>query len=197
MKITKKAVLGLLALSVFTAGCVGNNTVSEESLGLRKTDLYSETSETVGHMTKYGSTPAGSSTKFARAYQDAPPMVPHSVEGMLPITINNNQCKTCHVDSAPYDKTIPSVPPSHFTNFRPASYAVSGVNTSSEDLSHVSIKKENKLVGARFNCSQCHAPQAEGLAVESNFEATYTKKDGATKSSWSGKEFMKDIQTIK
>jgi cytochrome c-type protein NapB len=196
MKITKKAVLGLLALSVFTVGCA-NNTVSEESLGLRKTDLYSETSETVGHMTKYGSTPAGSSKKFARAYQDAPPMVPHSVEGMLPITINNNQCKTCHVDSAPYDKTIPSVPPSHFTNFRPASYAVSGTNTSSEDLSQVSIKKENKLVGARFNCSQCHAPQAEGLAVESNFEAKYTKQDGATKSSWSGNEFMKGIKTIK
>jgi cytochrome c-type protein NapB len=89
------------------------------------------------------------------------------------------------------------VPPSHFTNFRPASYAVSGTNTSSEDLSHISIKKENKLVGARFNCSQCHAPQAEGLAVESNFEAKYTKKDGATKSSWNGKEFMKDIKTIK
>jgi cytochrome c-type protein NapB len=197
MKITKKAVLGLLALSVLTVGCATNDTVSEESLGLRKTDLYSETSETVGHMTKYGSTPAGSSKKFARAYQDAPPMIPHSVEGMLPITINNNQCKTCHVDSAPYDKTIPSVPPSHFTNFRPASYAISGTNTSSEDLSHVSIKKENKLVGARFNCSQCHAPQAEGLAVENSFKAKYTKKDGATKSSWDDKEFMKGIKTIK
>jgi len=200
MKITKKAVLGLVALSVFTVGCASNSgsTVSEESLGLRKTDLYSETSETVGHMTKYGSTPAGSSKKFARAYQDAPPMIPHSVEGMLPIKINNNQCKTCHVDSAPYDKTIPSVPPSHFTNFRPSSsYAIKHANTSSEDLSHVSIKKENKLVGARFNCSQCHAPQAEGLAVESTFKATYTKKDGATKSSWNGKEFMKGIKTVK
>jgi cytochrome c-type protein NapB len=126
-------------------------------------------------------------------------MIPHSVEGMLPIKINNNQCKTCHVDSAPYDKTIPSVPPSHFTNFRPSSsYALKHANTSSEDLAHVSIKKENKLVGARFNCSQCHAPQATiDPIVESNFKASYTKKDGAHKSSWNGKEFMKDIKTIK
>ena len=198
MKITKKSVLGLLALSVFTVGCA-NNTVSEESLGLRKTDLYTEASDTVGTKTVYTSTPAGSSKKFARAFQDAPPMIPHSVEGMLPITINNNQCITCHVDSAPYDRSIPSVPPSHFTNFRPgSSYALKHTNTSSEDLSHISIKKQNKLVGARFNCSQCHAPQAEvDPIVESNFQAVYTRKDGAHKSSWNGKKFTEGLKTVK
>jgi cytochrome c-type protein NapB len=61
MKITKKAVLGLLALSVFTVGCANNsNTVSEESLGLRKTNLYSEASDTVGTKTHYTTVASGS-----------------------------------------------------------------------------------------------------------------------------------------
>ena len=34
----------------------------------------------------------GASTKFERAYKDAPPMIPHSVEGLIPITKMNNQC---------------------------------------------------------------------------------------------------------
>ena len=43
------------------------------------------------------------------------------------------------------------------------------------------------LVGARFNCTQCHAPQSTGkLVVESTFEAVYSDKDGASKSSWMG-----------
>jgi cytochrome c-type protein NapB len=84
------------------------------------------------------------------------------------------------------------------TNFRPqSSYAIKGANTSSEKLAHVSIKKGNKLIGARFNCTQCHAPQSDGdLAVENNFEADYTNPDGASKSSWNGAKLMEGINTF-
>ncbi len=51
-------------------------------------------------MTQYRTAPAGTSTKFARAYENAPPMIPHDIEGMLPITIDNNQCATCHRSSS-------------------------------------------------------------------------------------------------
>jgi cytochrome c-type protein NapB len=150
--------------------------------------------------TEYASAAPGTSKKIKRAFQDAPPMIPHSVKDMLPITQNNNQCITCHVDSAPYDKSIPSVPVSHMTNFRPAgSIAIKHGNTSSEKLANVSIKKLNHLYQGRYNCSQCHAPQARNvdLITGSKFQADYTSKDGAFKSSWDDTKFMDGIDTTK
>ena len=87
------------------------------------------------------------------------------------------------------------IPVSHFTNFRPSkSYALEGKNTSSEKLAHVSIKKQNHLYQGRYNCSQCHAPQANVAPIVANkFTPEYTKPNGEFKSSWDDNEFMKDI----
>ena len=209
MKIVSKITLSVLAAStLFLAGCnnsaepkkqeVVKPTISAEQLSYRNTSLDDE-KNTVTPGAKYSDAQPGQSKKIKRAFQDAPPMIPHSVEGMLPITKNNNQCVTCHVDSAPYDKTIPSVPVSHFTNFRPDSKAIKGVNTSSEKLENVSIKKLNHLYQGRFNCSQCHAPQATNvkLVTDNKFTPEYTSKDGAFKSSWDDTKFMEDIDTTK
>ena len=207
MKIISKITLGLATATLLFVGCADNATpagsesvkatISEESLGLRKTTLNNESVNP--HGTSYGKDAAGSSTKIKRAFQDAPPMIPHDTEGMLPITINNNQCIACHDPAVAKDMGATPYPVSHMTNFRPqSSYAIKGENTSSEKLAHISIKKENKLVGARFNCSQCHAPQDTGvLAVPNTFEADYTSANGATASTWSGSKLMEGIDTSK
>ncbi len=201
MKLINKLSIGIIAATaIFAVGCANSaKTVSENSLGLRKTNLYVEDANTKGYGTDYTKPAPGKSKKIKRAFQDAPPMIPHDVTGMLPITKDNNQCITCHVDSAPYDKTIPSVPVSHFTSFRSnSSYAIAHANTSSEKLAHVNIKKLNHLYPGRFNCSQCHAPQANvKLLVENKFKPEYAAKDGAFKSSWDDTEFMRDIDTTK
>ena len=125
-------------------------------------------------------------------------MIPHDVEGMLPITISDNQCSGCHMPEVASSMGATAIPSSHFTNFRPKSVAQSGNNTSSANLSDISIKAESKLVGARYNCSQCHAPQSgDALAVENTFEADFTSADGASKSSWSGTKLMEGIDTTK
>ena len=201
MKKVTKVVLGLTTTAtLFFVGCANDSAklVTAEQLSYRNVSLNDE-SKVMTPVVKYSSAQPGSSKRIKRAFQDAPPMIPHSTEGMLPITQNNNQCITCHVDSAPYDKTIPSVPVSHFTNFRPSSKAIKGVNTSSETLSNVSIKKINHLYQGRFNCSQCHAPQAQNvkLITANKFTPEYTSKDGAFKSSWDDKKFMEDIDTTK
>lgn len=208
MKTISKITIGLAAATLLFVGC-GNNatpaseakvakTVSEESLGLRKTDLYSEKSETFGDEAKYNKNVAGAGYKIQRAFQDAPPMIPHDVEGMLPITISDNQCSGCHMPEVASSMGATPIPSSHFTNFRPKSVAQSGNNTSSANLSDISIKAESKLVGARYNCSQCHAPQSgDALAVENTFEADFTSADGASKSSWSGTKLMEGIDTTK
>jgi len=209
MKIINKITVGLFTASLLFVGCNESTapavekekktvkpSVSEDSLGLRKTTLHNE--EVTPHGTSYGKEYAGSGHKITRAFQDAPPMIPHDVEGMLPITIKDNQCISCHDPVAAKDMGMGATPypPSHMTNFRPQSSAIKGENTSSEELAHISIKKENKLIGARFNCTQCHAPQDTGaLAVPNNFEPDYTDKDGASKSTWNGDKLMEGINT--
>jgi len=202
MKLINSIALSLAAAStIFFVGCANDSAklVSADTLGYGSVSLNDDAAKgTPG--TKYSSAQPGQSKRIERAFQDAPPMIPHSVEGMLPITKDNNQCITCHVDSAPYDKTIPSVPVSHFTDFRPdVSYALEGKNTSSTKLAHVSIKKLNKLYPGRYNCSQCHAPQATNvkLITNSQFQPEFTSKDGAFKSSWNDTKYMEDIDTTK
>ena len=218
MKTISKITLGLATAALLFVGCgdadkatPANTTkvkpiINEESLGLRKTDLYPEKTETEGVKTKYSKTAAGSGKFIKRAFQDAPPMIPHDVEGMLPITINDNQCIACHDPLVAKDMGATPYPSSHMTNFRAnTSIGASGKitkngheveNTSSANLKNISIKKENKLVGARFNCSQCHAPQSDGQLVENNFEADFTSKDGASRSSWNGTKLMEGINTV-
>ena len=206
----------LMALTLFITGCVENPvaketavvkpTVSEESLGLRKTELYQETT-TISSKTEYTHAAPGTSTKFKRAFQDAPPMIPHSLEGLLPIKVDNNQCLGCHMPAMAKMVNATPIPKSHFTNFRPSTHIIDGEvvksgvvieNTSSAELSNVSIVKQGDLVGARFNCTQCHAPQSQGnVAVQNNFEADYTSQDGASRSSWRGTKLMEGIDTTK
>jgi cytochrome c-type protein NapB len=141
--------------------------VSEESLGLRKTDLYSEASDTVGEATVYGKVPAGSSKRFDRAFENAPPMIPHDVEGMLPIKIGNNACTGCHLPEVAKSMNATPIPASHFASFRPTTAIGSDgrITKEGKGVSNTSDFKTvvhalEKLSSARFNCSQCHAPQS-------------------------------------
>ncbi len=208
MKTISKITIGLFTATLLFVGCNDTAatpaaeakvkpTISEESLGLRKTDLYSE-STTESDATHYTKNAAGSGHKIARAFQDAPPMIPHDVEGMVPITINDNQCIACHDPMVAKDMGATPYPSSHMTNFRASSsYALKGINTSDGTLDHVSITHDTKLVGARFNCTQCHASQSDAPAPKNNFEAVFTHADGATASSWSGTKLMEGIDTTK
>jgi len=145
--------------------------VSERALGLRKTDLYQEDKGTAVK-TDYSRPAPGSSTKFERAYRDAPPMIPHSVEGLLPITKMNNQCLGCHMPEVASSVGATAIPETHFTNYRPTTVLKEGKvikegrvigwdlpNTT--DLKLAKAKKSDTLYQGRFNCTQCHAPQSK------------------------------------
>lgn len=199
MKITKMALGLIAAASIFVVGCSTTQTVSEESLGLRKTNLYTEAAETTGDKTMYSKTAAGASKKFDRAFQDAPPMIPHDLDGLLPITINNNACVGCHEPAVASSMGATPIPKSHFMDFRPVHNFDGKKFTKSVDnmKNEVSVKSISKLSGSRFNCTQCHAPQTTGeLAVGNTFEATYTREDGATKSSWD-EVILDNLDTLK
>ena len=145
--------------------------VSEASMGLRKTDLYSEDT-TTGTQADYNRPSPGASTKFERAYKDAPPMIPHSVEGLLPITKMNNQCLGCHLPEIAPSVGSTAIPATHFTNYRPSTTMKDGVvlkegqvlgrtmpNTS--DIKIAETTTTDTIYQGRFNCTQCHAPQSK------------------------------------
>jgi cytochrome c-type protein NapB len=220
MKILTKITIGLAASALLLVGCnsasteakaeksVVKPTITEANLGYRGTnDLLKE--DVIPPKVEYHSAAPGTSKKFPRAFQDAPPMIPHDTTGMLPITKDNNQCIQCHMPEVAASMGATPIPVSHFTNFRPKT-AVKGdkiikngkvvKNTSSEKLANVSIEvnKNHELYKGRFNCSQCHAPQAtNNLVDESRFTPVYTSPDGATKSSWDQSKWMKHIDTAK
>lgn len=162
--------------------------VTEAALGLRKTNLYAE-DDTTAVKVEYNTAAPGTSQRIARAFQDAPPMIPHSVEGLLPITTGNNQCVGCHEPEAAKAAGIGAtpIPASHFTNFRPQ-HKLEGqdfTRVTDGDKNEVAIKKLDKMSASRFNCSQCHAPQSTGaLAVSNTFQADFSDKDGASTSTW-------------
>ncbi len=157
--------------------------VEENVLGLRKTSLFDEKVTPADAGTKDERPAPGTAPKFERAYVNAPPMIPHSVEGLLPITRKSNQCLGCHMPDKAKAVGATPLPKSHFTNYRP--------NTKLSDKGE--IIKEGKTItntsdvktvahslktlsNARFNCSQCHAPQANiKTAVGNTF-----KSDGLT-----------------
>jgi len=168
---------------------LGNKKVVTESvLGLRKTDLYSEKDETTPMKTQYSSDAPGTSQRLARAFQDAPPMIPHSVEGLLPIKAGNNQCLGCHMPEVASSVGAIPIPKSHFTDFRPKhKFDGKKFEKAIDNLKNeVAISKpKKKLVNARFNCSQCHAPQSRGdLAVSNTFQGGFSEKNGKSASSW-------------
>ena len=191
-----KIVLGSLVAAMLMVGC--NNTtapseqvkakptITEESLGLRKTDLYTENTTAPTPTVYTGATP-GTSTRFVRAYDNAPPMIPHSVEGILPIEKNNNQCLGCHMpEIAPAMGATP-IPKTHFLSWRPKVES-DGKNfhTEAEVLKNTTFQTDlhGKLYQGRFNCSQCHAPQSQGnLAVENTFRPDYQSEDAKHRSS--------------
>ena len=173
--------------------------VTESTLGLRKSDIYKEGKDTAGIKADYSRPAPGAATKFERAYVNAPPMIPHSVDGLLPITKNNNQCLGCHMPDKAKSMGIGAtpIPPSHMTNYRPTTVYKNGelvkegktVGLHGQlgnvgDIKLAKVKKLNHLYEGRYNCSQCHAPQSKGSTLVGNtFKPDFGKNNKEKSSS--------------
>jgi len=125
-------------------------------------------------------------------------MIPHDVEGLLPITVNNNQCISCHTPGVAESLGALPFPASHTTNFRPThKFDGEKFEKSIDNMKNeISIQETHQLSSARFNCSQCHAPQSEGQLVENTFTPEYTSEDGAKKSHWQGSTLTEGLDTL-
>ena len=95
---------------------------------------------------------AGEAQRYERSFENAPPMIPHDLEGLIPITADNNMCVSCHMPEVAKDVGATPIPKSHLYSIR-----------NKKDL-------EGKLSDDRFNCTTCHVPQAN---VETKFKNNF------------------------
>ena len=108
---------------------------------------------------------AGEAQKYERSFENAPPMIPHDLEGLIPITADNNMCVSCHMPEVAKDVGATLIPISHLYSIR-----------NKKDL-------EGKLSDDRFNCTTCHVPQANVEAkFKNNFKPEYRDANSTSRS---------------
>lgn len=97
---------------------------------------------------KYLGGKPGGQEKMARTFKEQPPLIPHSVENFDEITLEENQCLTCHSATNYQKKKAPKIGDSHFRD------------------------REGKVLpdvaAARHNCVQCHVPQVDAPPLVDN-----------------------------
>lgn len=177
------AVLALFLLSSCNRGT--KDMVQEESLGLRSSNLYNEDAS-LGEMPVYGTGTPGSGITLDRSFENAPPLIPHTIEGFLPITIKTNMCLSCHMPAQATSTKSTPIPISHFTKYRPEVTMENGIVSNDNGNNLVSTSLGENLYQGRYNCSQCHVPQADiDPAVENTFQAVYRAEQDKSKSNLS------------
>ncbi len=135
------ALIGAVVLAGITYAA---EPVDDSQLGLEKSSVFdTPTPEAPEYI---GKASAGDA-RFQQAYSDAPPMIPHDIATMLPITLEKNNCLMCHQQPDRIGQKSPGaptpLPTSHYTSAK-------------------------KLQGSRYNCMACHAPQADAKPLVKN-----------------------------
>ena len=147
---------------ILLSGCnqasnVSNNTVITKPVsvtGIRKAGL-NKGSQNLPVVTYNAEFPMPGKVKpFKKSFVTAPPMIPHSIAGMTPITVKSNMCLGCHLPQSAKTKGVTPMPKDHFVdNFE-------------------GNKKEPTVAGSRYFCTTCHTPQANlNPVIENKFES--------------------------
>ncbi len=156
----KIALISAAAALIVFSGCSLNNSSNKvsnkkvEVTGIRKASL-DKGSQNLPVVTYNNQAPIPGKVKpYKKSYVTAPPMIPHSVEGMLPITAKRNMCLNCHLPQNAKALGVTPMPEDHFIdNFEGG-------------------KKVRRVAGSRYFCTTCHVPQANlNPVIENKFES--------------------------
>jgi len=156
----KLALISATAALIFFSGCnTANNTnkVSNKTVevtGIRKSNLNAG-SENLPVIKYHSQAPVpGKVRPFEKSFVTAPPMIPHSVTGMVPIKVRSNMCLNCHLPQNAKALGVTPMPKDHFVdNFEGG-------------------KHRKRVVGSRYFCTTCHTPQAKlNPVIQNKFNA--------------------------
>jgi nitrate reductase cytochrome c-type subunit len=146
-------VVALVATLLNCAGATRTGTSSEsaipeEQVGLGQDSVFG--TPTPAPVVPNVSDP-GEQTPVPAAFDGSPPVIPHTVVDFVPITADNNMCVECHaLDEAGEGDPTP-IPESHYT-----------------DMRNDPGKVTDEVVGARYRCTACHAPQTDAAPLVEN-----------------------------
>jgi nitrate reductase (cytochrome), electron transfer subunit len=129
----------------FAAACcanmlqAGSSPIPDYTLGLSKTSVFDNPTPPAF---AYSDTMPNKSKPLPRAYDGAPPQIPHSIDAFVPITAGDNTCLSCHDKPALMGKKI------------------KGIATAMPESHYTSIDGKWQRNNNRYVCTQCHVPQA-------------------------------------
>jgi len=159
--------------------------ISDTEIGYRNEDLLDE--EFVIPKVDYTAGAPGTVGNWERSFENAPPMIPHTMEGFVPITAKANACLACHLPAVAAALKATAMPKSHFTDYRPEVIK-------QEDLYKVDAEEGEVIAKdmganynlARYNCTQCHAPQANTTVfIDNQFNPLFRSEGDAKKTNLS------------
>lgn len=130
--------VGGVAVSMGLLQAAGNE-VRDDAVGLSKTSVFDDPSPAVF---EYPKTEPSAATLLPRAWADAPPQIPHKIDQFVPITTNKNMCIVCHDKPSMMGKKT------------------KGIATALPESHYNKVEARWERSNARFNCTQCHVPQA-------------------------------------
>ncbi len=145
-----------------------------DGTAFRKGDLFSENFD-LGEMATVKAGVPGLSKKVDRAFENAPPLISHQMQGFDLITLEVNTCLTCHMPDKAVEAKATPMPATHFKAFRPEIKLVNGKYVLYEEGNQVEIRDlKGKMDMGRYNCTQCHVPQTNAeLDVKNTFQAEF------------------------
>ena len=142
------ATLGLMVAITACASSSGGGAVDELNMVLSKTSVFdTPTPDTY----TYSDGKPGYNDPLPRAWDNAPPQIPHQIAEFLPVTAEDNQCLDCHDVPKYMDK------PKNMDRTRKSKSPMPEAHYASSEM--------DELDGARFNCTQCHVPQSNAAPL--------------------------------
>ncbi|HEX9180849.1 MAG TPA: nitrate reductase cytochrome c-type subunit [Burkholderiales bacterium] len=143
-------ITGLSIAALALAGWMGSVAAAEPVQTLRGADAAVE-DKAPEEKALLGKRP-GLQKTISRSFQEQPPLIPHALQNFDEITLEDNQCLSCHSEENYKKKKAPLIGKSHF---------------------EMKGGKPTKTVdNARWFCTQCHVPQHDAAPlVDNEFKA--------------------------
>ena len=155
-----KLILGAVCAAALFIGCnnpsVGGRN-SDDVNTLRGSEVADE-NVTLADI-NWTSPMPGESTRYDRSFENAPPLIPHDISDLIPITKDNNMCVSCHMPEVAESVGATPIPKSHLYSIR------------------FNKDKGGELSQDRYNCTTCHVPQANVKPrVKNNFKPDFSRQ---------------------
>lgn len=144
LKMTLATLLAATAWALLTPAHAADPVKSMRGADVSAVDAAADSKSYVGKR-------PGTQPLVARTFSTQPPVIPHAVENFDEITLEENQCLSCHGPDVYKKKNSPMIGESH--------------------LIDRDGKKLKTASAARYDCLQCHVVQvAAPLLVENAFK---------------------------